>query len=83
MYKAGKRPEGWVRQSGLAYGPGSSLDFVLRATGSPDRVSRRVVSSNLEFGRVTLRLHLEERLGEQGADGPTRKEIRTYVSVPL
>lgn len=67
----------------MACEPGSSLDFVLRATGSPDRVSRRVVSSNLEFGRVTLRLHLEERLGEQGADRPTRTEIRTFVSVPL
>lgn len=67
----------------MACGPGSSLGFVLRATGSPGRVSRRVASSDLEFGSVALRLHLEKRLREQGADRPPRTEMRMFVSVPL
>lgn len=67
----------------MACGLGLSLDFVLRATGSPGRVSRRVVSSDLEFGSVALRLHLEKRLREQGADRPPSTEIKIFVSVPL
>lgn len=42
----------------------------------------QVASSDLEFGRATLRLHLEERLGEQGPDRPRRAEMQPPSSAP-
>lgn len=81
----GRKEARGMGEAGLGWpcGPGQSLDSLLRATGSPGMVSTGVASSDLESGRVTLRLHVEERLGEQRADRPTRAEMRTLVSVPL